>query len=176
MVTDPKCNWAVKMTREQYKRVRQVIIQTVLMTDMSKHFIELGSITSRQSDDEFNPTESKDKELLIKFMFHLADISNPTKPWELCKLWTDLLFVEFFQQGDLEEMNGFPISQFYDRKTTNIAQSQLGFIDFIIKPAFAPVMKIFPNIAHLETCIESNKSNWKSQIDAYEEEKDKGNH
>ena len=38
----PECNWAVKMTRDQFKRVRHVIIQTVLMTDMSKHFIELG--------------------------------------------------------------------------------------------------------------------------------------
>ena len=110
MQDHPECHWAKNMTREQFKRVRHVIINTVLMTDMSKHFIELGSITSRLSDNEFNPTETKDKELLIKFMFHLSDISNPTKSWELCRLWCDLLFVEFFQQGDLEEMNGFPIS------------------------------------------------------------------
>ena len=53
----------------------------------------------------------------------MADISNPSKQWETCKLWTDLLFVEFFAQGDLEKINNFPVSLFYDRTTTNLAKS-----------------------------------------------------
>ena len=64
---------------------------------MSNHFIELGHLSSRIQDDDFNPAETKDKELFIKFMFHLADISNPVKKWKLCRLWCDLLFVEFFE-------------------------------------------------------------------------------
>lgn len=60
-------------------------------------------MTARVGDEDFNPVESKDKELFIKFMFHLADISNPTKPWHLCQLWCDLLFIEFFAQGDMEK-------------------------------------------------------------------------
>ena len=110
MKDDPQCNWAAKMSRDEFKRVRHVIIQTVLTTDMTKHFIELGTLSSRLVDDDFNPVESKDKELFIKFMFHLSDISNPTKPWRLCRLWCDLLFVEFFAQGDLEKIHGFPVS------------------------------------------------------------------
>jgi len=136
MSSDPSCNWATNMTRADFKRTRHVIIQTVLTTDMTKHFSELGHLTTRVSDEDFNPAESATKELFIKFMFHLADISNPSKPWELCRLWTDLLFVEFFAQGDLEKLNSFPVSQFFDRNTTNIAKSQIGFIDFIVKPSF----------------------------------------
>jgi hypothetical protein len=63
---------------------------------MSKHFVELGAVNARISDSNFNLNDSKEKELFIKFTFHLADISNPTKPFNLCKLWCDLLFVEFF--------------------------------------------------------------------------------
>jgi hypothetical protein len=44
MMTDAKCNWTVNMSRDQFKRVRKVIIETVLTTDMTKHFIELGTI------------------------------------------------------------------------------------------------------------------------------------
>ena len=91
------------MSRSDFKRVRQVIIQTVLSTDMTKHFTELGHLNSRMRDEEFDPAEAKDKELFIGFMFHLSDISNPSKPWYLCQLWADLIFVEFFQQGDLEK-------------------------------------------------------------------------
>jgi len=32
----------------------------------------------------------------MNWMIHLADISNPTKPWKICYRWIDLLFVEFF--------------------------------------------------------------------------------
>ena len=42
LMTDDKNNWAINMTMAEFKRLRQVIIQTVLTTDMSKHFSELG--------------------------------------------------------------------------------------------------------------------------------------
>ncbi len=109
MSDDPDCNWAIKMNQADFKRTRHVIIETVLMTDMSKHFVELSQLTTRMSDEDFNASDSKDKELFIKFMFHLSDISNPTKNFSLCRYWTDLLFVEFFAQGDLEKINGFPV-------------------------------------------------------------------
>lgn len=57
------------------------------------------------------------------WMFHLADISNPAKPFAVCRQWTDLLFVEFFAQGDMEKSKGFTVSMFMDRVTTNIAKS-----------------------------------------------------
>ena len=82
-------------------------------------------------------------------MFHMADISNPTKPFKICRSWTDLLFVEFFMQGDIERLHPqtFPnISQFFDRKTTNIAKSQIGYINFIKLPSYATIIKVFPNL------------------------------
>jgi hypothetical protein len=90
---------------------------------MTKHFTELGHLKSRTSASDFDVSQGKDKEACIKFVFHMADISNPSKNWETCKLWTDLLFVEFFAQGDLEKINNFPVSLFYDRTTTNLAKS-----------------------------------------------------
>ena len=136
MKNDVDCNWSINMSRAEFTRVRSLIIQTVLTTDMAKHFTELGNVTTRMADEDFSPSSSNNKDLFIKFMFHLSDISNPTKPWDLCRLWTDLLFVEFFAQGDLEIHHEFPVSQFFDRKTTNVAKSQIGFIDFVIKPSF----------------------------------------
>lgn len=69
-------------------------------------------------------------------LFHLADISNSTKPWEVCQKWIDLLFIEFFHQGDLERSRGTPISYLMDRLSVNIAKSQIGFLDVIIAPSF----------------------------------------
>jgi len=96
MKSTPNCNWAINISRPDFARVRSLIIQTVLTTDMTKHFAELGNLTARMADEEFSPVDPGNKETFLKFMFHLADISNPTKQWHLCRLWTDLLFVEFF--------------------------------------------------------------------------------
>ena len=118
-----KRNWACNFSPTEFKKIRHLIIETILSTDMTKHFTEMGHIKSRSTASDFDTSQGKDKESIIKFVFHMADISNPTKSWELCKLWTDLLFVEFFAQGDLEKQNDFPVSLFYDRQTTNVAKS-----------------------------------------------------
>lgn len=83
------------LSKEDYKRSRVVMIGSILGTDMSKHFGELGKFKTRITSEEFQPLGS-DKDLVLFQMFHLADISNATKPWNLCLKWTDLLFVEFF--------------------------------------------------------------------------------
>lgn len=124
MLSDPQFNWAKEMATEDFTRVRQLMIDMVLTTDMSFHFRELNQLKERLAKQEFNPSESeKDKLIILKNAFHLSDISNPAKSFYLYKDWTDLLFFEFFAQGDLERLQGFPISQFCDRHTTNVAKS-----------------------------------------------------
>jgi hypothetical protein len=66
--------------KEEYKRVRSLMIHCVLATDMSKHFSDLGKFKTRLSAADFDP-KSQDKDLTIGVLFHLADISNSTKPW-----------------------------------------------------------------------------------------------
>lgn len=62
---------------------------------MSKHFSELGKFKTRITSQDYD-AKAQDKDLTISMLFHLADISNSSKPWDICKNWTDLLFVEFF--------------------------------------------------------------------------------
>jgi len=75
----------------------------------------------------------------------------------------------------MEKIQGFPISQFYDRYTTNIAKSQIGFINFIVLPSFTQVVKVFPKLDHLVGALETNKQNWTSLFDEYEKKKENDN-
>ena len=59
-------------------------------------------LKERLDSADWSLDNEKDKLKILTFTFHLADISNPVKKWEICKDWTDLLYVEFFAQGDLE--------------------------------------------------------------------------
>ena len=71
------------------------MVSTILATDMSKHFADLSKFKSRHLAEDFNP-EKSDKILCLEICLHLADISNTTKEFILCKKWVDLLFDEFF--------------------------------------------------------------------------------
>ncbi|KAF0034487.1 hypothetical protein F2P81_012245 [Scophthalmus maximus] len=78
-----------------------------------------------------------DKPKALSLLLHTADISHPSKPWALHSRWTKALMEEFFRQGDREAELGLPFSPLCDRKSTLVAESQIGFIDFIVYPTFS---------------------------------------
>lgn len=55
--------------------------------------------------------------------------------WDLHHRWTMSLLDEFFLQGDKERELGLPFSPLCDRNNTLVAESQIGFIDFIVEPS-----------------------------------------
>lgn len=60
-------------------------------------------------------------------MVHCADLSNPTKPLELYRQWTDRIMVEFFTQGDRERDKGMEISPMCDKQNASIEKNQVQY-------------------------------------------------
>ena len=56
---------------------------------------------------------------------HCADLSNPTKPLDIYRQWTERIMQEFFRQGDLERDQGMDISPMCDRQSASIEKSQV---------------------------------------------------
>ncbi|CDW90418.1 3 5-cyclic nucleotide phosphodiesterase family protein [Stylonychia lemnae] len=168
IMQEPGMNILAHLSKEQYKRSRAVMIGSILGTDMSKHFSELGKFKTRVGSQEFDPSGT-DKDLTLTMLFHLADISNSTKPWDICQKWIDLLFIEFFHQGDLERNRGSPISYLMDRLTVNIAKAQIGFLDVIIAPSYQAANLVIPIPSNLSN-IENNKATWQTKFDEYEDQ------
>ena len=67
---------------------------------------------------------------------HMADISPPSREFEIANEWTYLLFQEFFKQGDLEKEQNLPVTFLCNRNTTSVSGSQPGFIGFVVQPLF----------------------------------------
>jgi hypothetical protein len=77
------------------------------------------------------------------------------------KTWTDRCLEEFFQQGDKEREMGVPISPNCDRNTTKRPDSQVGFIKFVVRPAYEVLGEIIPGVnQHVLPVIESNLVYW----------------
>lgn len=62
---------------------------------------------------------------VLQNMVHCADLSNPTKPLELYRQWTDRIMVEFFTQGDRERDKGMEISPMCDKHNASIEKNQV---------------------------------------------------
>ena len=66
-------------------------------------------------------TIEQSKQLVSSVVLHACDISTSLRDFELSIQWADLLFEEFFNQGDMEKAQGLEVSMMCDRTTTNIA-------------------------------------------------------
>lgn len=80
-----------------YKRIRKSIIGAIIATDMAHHFSKFSIFKGKVMSAEDNDFKKDDeKEFICQQIFHLCDISNATKPWDICEKWTNYLFAEFF--------------------------------------------------------------------------------
>lgn len=49
------CNIFENFSKDDYKRARAIFIGSILGTDMSKHFAEIGKFKARLTSPEFDP-------------------------------------------------------------------------------------------------------------------------
>ncbi|KAI1883062.1 hypothetical protein AGOR_G00241380 [Albula goreensis] len=98
-------------------------------------------------------------------MVHCADLSNPTKPLELYRQWTDRIMEEFFTQGDRERDRGMEISPMCDKHNASIEKSQVGFIDYIVHPLWETWADlVHPDAQDILDTLEDNREWYQSMI------------
>jgi len=169
------------MDHNDFLKCKRYITEAILDTDMTFHFARYDEIkkikpifTSPQDASNINEdTKVDDEEIslyswkLLKFLMHMADISNLAKRKNVSIQWTNRVLKEFFTQGDREKELGLPVSPLCDRSSTNRADSQMGFIDFIIRPSFVALQNHLPSSKKKDhkflQYIESNYQYWKNE-------------
>ncbi|RVE61994.1 hypothetical protein OJAV_G00176630 [Oryzias javanicus] len=138
---DDEMNILYNLSKDDWRELRALVVEMVLATDMSCHFQQVKAMKNF-----LQQPESIDKPKALSLLLHTADISHPAKSWDLHHRWTTSLLEEFFRQGDKEAELGLPFSPLCDRKSTLVAQSQIGFIDFIVVPTFTVLTDMMERI------------------------------
>ncbi len=124
-----------------------------------------GNNFEKLIDPNSGSKTNENQQLILDNCIHLSDISNPTKLSHVYDKWVNLVFEEFFVQGDIEKSRNIPVSLLCDRTTTNVVKAQIGFINFIVKPYFECFTNLVPEIRELFDNIQKNLKRY--------EEKDK---
>ncbi|XP_068425694.1 dual specificity calcium/calmodulin-dependent 3',5'-cyclic nucleotide phosphodiesterase 1C isoform X6 [Clinocottus analis] len=138
---DDEMNILYNLSKDDWRELRALVVEMVLATDMSCHFQQVKTMKNF-----LQQPEGVDKPKALSLLLHTADISHPAKSYDLHHRWTSSLLEEFFIQGDKESELGLPFSPLCDRKSTMVAQSQIGFIDFIVVPTFTVLTDMMERI------------------------------
>lgn len=156
---DILCN----LSAEQFTEVKSKTIDAILHTDMKLHFQTVSKIKGLIMSEE-KQGEAETMWDILTFMLHMADISNAGKTGLISRQWTDRCLEEFFTQGDQEKKLGMEASPQCDRDTVSKPDSQIGFIRFVVLPAYEVLACIIPE---LKNCVipnlEQNRRYWEAE-------------
>merc|ERR1712100_711662 len=73
---------------------------------------------------------------------------------------------EFFAQGDQEKMLGVPVQFLNDRDKLNRPNSQIGFLEFMIAPYFASLIRLFHHLHEYGDYLRDNIGRWEDMWEA----------
>ncbi|KAG0711898.1 High affinity cGMP-specific 3',5'-cyclic phosphodiesterase 9A [Chionoecetes opilio] len=138
-----ECNIFKNVPAEDYKKVREGIIRCILATDMARHNEILSDFREIQ---EFSFENRAHVNVLFMVLIKVADISNEARPLDIAEPWLECLMQEFFNQSDLEKLEGLPVSPFMDREKVTKPSSQCSFIGFVLLPLFEALGTVLPEL------------------------------
>ncbi|XP_069505364.1 3',5'-cyclic-AMP phosphodiesterase 4C isoform X6 [Ambystoma mexicanum] len=171
LLQEENCDIFQNLTKKQRQSLRKMVIDMVLATDMSKHMNLLADLKTMVETKKVTSLgvllldNYSDRIQVLQNMVHCADLSNPTKPLELYRQWTDRIMVEFFHQGDREREKGMEISPMCDKHNASVEKSQVGFIDYIVHPLWETWADlVHPDAQDILDTLEDNREWYQSMI------------
>jgi len=117
-------SWSTRMQRRKW--FRNMVIQMVLATDMSRHFdmlsqFETQIVQNRELRANKSPQElwlamcDDQRRLVLQIAIKVADLGHLALPMDIHSVWLERLQEEFFDQGDREKAAGLRPSPLMDR-------------------------------------------------------------
>ncbi|KAF0047115.1 hypothetical protein F2P81_000748 [Scophthalmus maximus] len=171
LLQEDNCDIFQNLNKKQRQSLRKMVIDMVLATDMSKHMNLLADLKTMVETKKVTSLgvllldNYSDRIQVLQNMVHCADLSNPTKPLELYRQWTDRIMVEFFTQGDRERDRGMEVSPMCDKHNASIEKNQVGFIDYIVHPLWETWADlVHPDAQEILDTLEDNREWYQSMI------------
>eukprot|EP00931_Biecheleriopsis_adriatica_P102608 TRINITY_DN77553_c0_g1_i1.p1 TRINITY_DN77553_c0_g1~~TRINITY_DN77553_c0_g1_i1.p1 ORF type:complete len:774 (+),score=150.41 TRINITY_DN77553_c0_g1_i1:102-2324(+) len=175
----PECNFLSNLPSVVIRRLRSLIIDLVIGTDMAnngkivstltealdsffaRQELEASDVTVADSKKPaFLPRTPREAVTLLQTAMKCADLGHLTLPWDLHLLWVRRLESEFFAQGDRERELGLPVSFLMDRGKPGASETQGGFFDFVVLPLFGELVRAVPAAEPVLLAVKENHHYW----------------
>ncbi|KAK6585740.1 hypothetical protein PZA11_002467 [Diplocarpon coronariae] len=158
----------------QGAEMRQLMISSILATDMGLHFDymkKLGFLQERLHEnggtDGWNGRLlAEQRTLACSLLIKCADISNVARTYDVAAQWTMILTDEFARQASMENDLGIPSALFAApvREIIALGKSQIGFMNMFAIPLFQGVTDVMPEMGFCVEELQRNKTGWERKI------------
>lgn len=132
-----------------------VVRELILATDLANHFRILKELKQLNADN----IQGKQR-LLLSLLITSCDLNDQIKSWRTVQRVAELVYTEFFVQGDLERQMGMNPNEMMDRTKANINCLQIEFLDSVVTPTFEIFVQIFPETSSFLDTIKTNREHW----------------
>ena len=140
------------LERESHDLVRASVKNAILATDMGRHGPLLQRFNTCTADIDVEISTEGSNKLLAEFfvpgdkgwlllgmLVKASDVSNPSRPIEIADKWNDLVYEEFYAEGDIDKEAGREVNPLHDRQNNVVSKSSVGFIGFVVAPIFESI-------------------------------------
>lgn len=117
-------------------QLEKQISSLILATDITRQHEFLTKFREYLSTDTLDMRKAEHRHFILQISLKCADISNPCRPWDISKKWSQKVCEEFFRQGDYERQLNLPVTSLCDRYSTSVPKIQVGFFKFVVTPLF----------------------------------------
>ncbi|XP_030236370.1 cGMP-dependent 3',5'-cyclic phosphodiesterase isoform X1 [Gadus morhua] len=153
------CNIFEKFSRRDYQRMLDLMRDIILATDLAHH-LRIFKDLQRIADLGYNKNNQTHRSLLLCLLMTSCDLSDQTKGWKTTRKIAELIYKEFFSQGDLEKAMGNRPSEMMDREKAYIPELQISFMEHIAMPIYKLLSEFFPRATELYERVAANREQW----------------
>ena len=156
------CNVLASLKPTEMKLTRKLIIESIISTDMAFHKHHVDELAAKH---EIKMEIVEDREMLMGLMVHLVDVGASAYSWTEAPRWSRMVMTEFQAQVEQERDHDMPVSAFMDlgegdEVAGKFAQSQVGFIGFVLLPFFQLFPPHIPELTDAYQTLKDNRQAW----------------
>lgn len=138
-----------------------LIKHCILATDLALFFPNKNKLNMLIKEEKFSWSLLEHRLLVQAISMTASDLSASTKPWDVQTQTVNVIFEEFYQQGDAEREAGRTPIPMMDRNQPNQqAASQVGFLTGICLPCYTLLSDLIPDTKPLLEMCKSNLAKW----------------
>lgn len=146
------------------------IRELILATDINRQQEFITKFRNHLDEDTLDLTIAENRQFILQIALKCADISNPTRPWDISHKWSLKVCDEFFRQGNFERKLNLPVTSICDQQSTTVAKIQSGFFKYVVTPLFSEWHRFCASnlSTHMMRQLEANRQRWETQEQAEE--------
>ena len=140
-------NILINLSVEEYQEVIGTIEHAILATDIGTYLKVRSEYQTLLDTNTFSWKIQSHRRLAMAMLMTAADLSAITRPWHTQQRIAEVVYTEFYEQGDKEREIGHIPAELYDASNSeNLPKMQIGFIDFIGMPVYVSLAKHFTEL------------------------------